>query len=372
MGNTEWAAKSVDDPWQALAAIFEWVSLLDYGYGYESHLVVSVDGTCNGIQHLSAITRDEVAGEHVNLVPGDRPKDIYKFVAKMLQRVLERIEMHGGEPAELATYWLDLCDRELPRSLTKRQVMVLPYGGTKDSYIEYTKLWLDEHDPRLPTDTTEANSLRFKRVHFLVSHLWDAVNSTVSGGMTVMAWLKAAAKIAAKGNQPIFWTTASGFVVRHFYGVQKERKVEVLLDGSSVSLSVPVTTKDLDIRSQLRGISPNFIHSQDAAALTLCVNRVFRDGVTGFMAVHDAFGTHAADMSKLGDHLRAAFVQVHEDDVLMAFRNSCQSVMVSEMASRLGMDPLEASEKADELLPQPPAHGTLDLHGVLQSTYFFA
>ena len=385
LGNTEWSR--ADKPWQALAAVLDWVGFLDHGFGYVSHAAVAVDGTCNGIQHLSAMTRDEVAGEYVNLVPGEAPKDIYKFVASGLQETLERLEADGvGDPAEHASYWLDLCGRDLPRSLTKRQVMVLPYGGTKDSFYTYTRAWLDEHDPMpldLPEEETQAiRELRVKRLSFLVGHLWDAVNDKVRGAMVVMKWLQDCARSATTGNQPIFWVTASGFVVRHFYGKQVERDVTVMLDGHRKVLKQYTTTKDLDVQSQLQGISPNFVHSQDAAALCLTINAAAEDGITGFTAVHDAYGTHAADMWALFRHLRAAFVEVHEGDVLAGFRAACHAILVDLLlAERADLDPLAAAELADETLRANtksrtedglPEKGRLDLKLVAESRYFFA
>lgn len=380
LGELDWCQGEgkADKPWQALAAILDWVALLDHGYGYISHAPVAVDGTCNGIQHLAAMTRDEVAGAYVNLVPGDHPRDIYKFVAQGLQEELERIEASGGEPGAHAAYWLNLCYRDLPRSLTKRQVMVLPYGGTKDSFFQYTREWLDKHDPlddaQMDDDElTEARTLRTQRVTFLTLLLWDTVNARIKGPVVVMKWLQDVAKQAMSGNQPIFWVAPTGFVVRHFYGKRKERQVEVMLNGVRAQLVVQQTTKDLDTKAQLQGIAPNFVHAQDAAALTLSVIKAAAAGIAGFTAVHDAYGTHAADMWTLFRLLREAFVEVHEADPLGTFRHSAARVLVDAKVSaeRLN-DPQAAFEAVEERLPRMLELGSLDLSQVTESDYFFS
>ena len=93
-----------DNPWQFIAACFElkkfrgWqmqffddyvdLSIIDSAleslgvdpYDYESHLEAYVDGSNNGSQHLSALTRDEITAPHVNLVPLELPADLYKYV----------------------------------------------------------------------------------------------------------------------------------------------------------------------------------------------------------------------------------------------------------------------------------------------------
>ncbi|WP_269929978.1 DNA-directed RNA polymerase [Aminobacter sp. HY435] len=418
--NTEW--QKADKPFQALAAIFEWVEFLGEGYGYISHLPVMVDGTCNGIQHLSAILRDEVAGRYVNLVPADKPQDIYKVVATGapavpeetetdriaqeavlgLQHTLERIERAGGAEGEKATYWLELCERNLPRTLTKRQVMVLPYGGTKDSFFTYTRKWLDEYAPAPePTDDEfpsaaqvaefEANGvtlidgeekprklddllgdLRTKRVVFLAAHLWDTVNEVVKSGMKVMKWLQDCSKAVAVANQPIYWTVPSGFVVRHFYGLDRSIVHKIMLDGERVEVTRNEKTAQLSTREQTQGIAPNFIHSLDASCLVECIKRCREAGIEEFVSVHDAYGTHAANMGALSVFLREAFVATHEVDVLANFRADCQRVLVDWLVVEEGLDPLAASEKADGMLPEPLAKGSLDLRLVLESDYFFA
>lgn len=375
-----WASEEMvqkGKPYALLAAIFDWVDYLEHGVGHISHLVVSVDGTCNGIQHLSALTLDEVAGAHVNLVPGDKPRDIYKFVADRLQDAVLRIEVAGGLPAEHAAFWLELLGRDpqsWSRSSTKRQVMVLPYGGSREAFYEYTTQWLDENHPVLdpkPTDS-EFWKLRAQRVSWLSKLMWDVVSEVVSGGVTVMQWLQKCARVATKGDQPIFWVTPTGFVVRHFYGKQKKRDITVKLDGRRTVLKLAEVTKDLDKQAQLQGIPPNFVHSLDASALTRCILLAKSAGITAMTSVHDAYGTHAADMWTLHRCIREAFVMTHSVDMLARFRNACAAVIVGELMKGGTTDMLDAVAEAEALLPPLPAKGSLDLQGVLESDYFFA
>lgn len=372
--NLEWSnAAVVDKPWQSLAAIFEWVAFLDVGFGYISKLPCSIDGTCNGIQHLAAMIRDEVTAKHVNLLPGDKPSDIYKFVASVLQDRLERIQRAGGEQGEYATYWLELCDGELPRTLTKRPVMVLPYGGTKDAFFTYTRVWLDEMDPLQASASKDEWSLRAKRIGCLATSLWDVVKDNVKSGVVIMEWLRKCASAVSHRHQPIFWTVPSGFVIRHFYGTQERRQVETKIDGQRVQLRYQTTTKELDTKRQLLGIVPNFVHSMDASALVLTIDKAKRSTeITAFTSVHDAYGTHGADMWQLAAYLREAFVELHSVDQLAAFRNSCLAMLVDEMVADQGLDPLEAFEAVDAKLPALPERGAFDIEQVLESTYFFA
>lgn len=374
IGNDEWFHS--DKPWQALSQVFEWVAYLDaaaLGEPYSCSSIGYVDGTCNGIQHLSAILRDEVAGEYVNLVPGERPRDIYKFVAEDLQATLERIRHGGGLEGAKAAYWLDLCGPAgLPRSLTKRQVMVLPYGGTKDSFFGYTREWLDEHHPLPDGATKELKQERTAHIVFLTLHMWDSVKANVKSAEMVMKWLQECARFAAIENQPIVWVTPSGMVVRHFYGLYNDKRVDLTLDGTRCTIQLAERTSTLSLKEQLQGIAPNFVHSLDASCLVDCLNACQDVGIKSFSSVHDAYGTHMANMDILGAKLREAFVKTHEVDVLGLFRQSCIEVVVPAMVIKHGVDPLDAFELANEKLPKPLALGKLDLYGVLESDYFFA
>lgn len=46
-----------------------------------SHLPVHQDGSCNGLQHYAALGRDEYGGKQVNVLPSDRPEDVYAEVS---------------------------------------------------------------------------------------------------------------------------------------------------------------------------------------------------------------------------------------------------------------------------------------------------
>lgn len=375
--------KGADKPWQFLAACFEWVNYLEHGEGYLSSLPGQSDGTCNGIQHLAAMLRDSVTGAYVNLVPGEKPRDIYAFVAGLVQKELEAVYFSGlelgfkaneaaADPFTCAGFWLSLCNGNLPRSLTKRQVMVLPYGGSREAFFKYTREWLKKEHKEVFEDK-ERKPFVNKAIGYFVDHLWRVVKDNIKGAVQVMEWIQKCAKAAMIGDQPIYWITPDGFVVRHFYGKEENKQVDLRIDGMRLQISVPWHTKELDKKAQTQGIAPNFVHSLDAAALTLTLEKAQGAGFMAFTSVHDNYGTHLGRMDQLQVMLRDAFVEVHEANPLACFRHACHSVMVNYMVTH-GEDQLIAAEKADELLPSLDELelGDLDLSQVRQSPYFFA
>lgn len=370
---TLWA--EADKPWQALAAALEWADYLAHGDGFVSHLPIVVDGTCNGIQHLAALSKDEAIARLVNVTPGDKPEDIYAEVARRLQPILEElIRVGGGETAssQHAKFWLDVCGGSIPRKLTKRPVMVLPYGATREAYRKYINEWLDEEHPLDPNAATTEWKLRWQRVIFLVDHMWGVVRELVGPGLAIMSWLQECARACAEGNQPIYWNTPSGMTVRHFYGTRKAKRVFLRLDGNETTLNLPEYTTKLDLEAQTRGIAPNFIHSLDASALVTTLKFANEAGIKSVVAIHDAYGTHAGNMDVLVGLIRKGFVETHAHDLLGEFRRACAAVLTDYYVVEKGVDPGEAMQMADEKLPPLLETGSLDLRSVMESPYFFA
>lgn len=369
--NTEWT--TADHPWQALAAVAEWARFLETGFGFVSSLPVRVDGTCNGIQHLSAMMRDEVAAESVNLMPADAPRDIYDEVALILQRKLEEILEAGGQPAVWAAAWLKACGGRVSRKLTKNPVMVLPYGGTKDSYFGSVHEWLRDNDP---DGLAIAKDDRKVAVPWLVTFLWDAVSGVVVQGRHCMEWLKACADCVVEANQPIYWTTPTGFHVRHFYGQPRTKRIRTLIDGKNMSLVDYTRTKNLSRKEQLQGISPNFVHSMDGSVNMETILRfmVGKDKVP-FTTIHDAFGTVAGQVTRLQKEIREAFIDVHTHDVLDDFRQRCVVMLGDYIAATHADGPVPrelAWEMANDRVPRLPERGNLNLALVRDAEYFFA
>ncbi|KAL5648199.1 hypothetical protein ACJX0J_042554, partial [Zea mays] len=80
-GNCWWTI--AEDPFQRLAACMDLSDALRSPSPYYavSHLLIHQDGSCNGLQHYAALGRDYVGVVDVNLVPREKPADIYSEIA---------------------------------------------------------------------------------------------------------------------------------------------------------------------------------------------------------------------------------------------------------------------------------------------------
>jgi DNA-directed RNA polymerase len=350
LGESFW--QDADSPWMFLAFCFEWAGYMRDGAAFVSCLPIALDGSCNGIQHFSAMLRDAVGGAAVNLVPGDKPSDIYATVANLTALKLRLLSSTiGGVEAGWAKLWGDFG---IDRKITKRPVMVLPYGGTYMACKDYVEDAVLERGPAPIKDRKEFN----KATHFLAKQVWSAIGETVIGARECMSWLQSCARLAAKTNLPINWVTPTGLMVQQAYRSTKMQQVKCRLFDKEVKLKLAVETDDIDGSKQVQGIAPNFVHSMDASALVACVNLSVGNGVSSFAMVHDSYGTLAADTDMLGACLRHAFVDMYkENDVLEQFREGIVAMLPPDLKAKVA---------------PCPAKGSLDLDQVLKSDFFFA
>lgn len=329
IANTWWT--QADSPWMFLAACFEWAGYVKEGTSFITHLPVSVDGSCNGLQHYSAMLRDPIGGEATNLVPMNTPQDIYGRVANVT--VAKDPTLKGI----------------VTRAVAKRPVMVLPYGGTIASCKDYVRAALRDGGHKLePERETEIATL-----------VWNSIGDVVVAAKEGMAFLRKMASVMSKKKEHVSWVTPSGWPVLQQYFDMKRQQTNVIVMGKRLQYVTYEPKLDtVDGRRSGQGLPPNFVHSLDAAALVGMVNLALDQGITQFSVVHDSFGTLACDMDMLGACIRTSFVHMYEDhDVLEELRQRVAAVVGPRTAKNL------------ELVP---TKGKLDISGVLESPFFFA
>ncbi len=356
--------EDADDPFQFYAFCVEWAAFVQHerrgeGAEFVSHLPCSMDGSCNGLQHFAAMLRDEVGGKAVNLVPAERPHDLYSRIA---DSVLDKLEELAPENP-MAALWLDAHGSGLltvGRKLCKRPTMTFGYGSKQYGFAK--QLRFDEIPKLCEWAEFEAHftSADDKDIHvgkactFMSELIWRALREVVVAAYEGMDWMQAAARVVAK-YAPLEWTVPiTGFPVRQEYFEVHKKQIKTLLAGRLVQPSYYERTAKINTQKQANAIAPNFIHSLDAAALMLTVVQCAAEGVTHFICVHDSYGTHAADCPVLACATRQGFVRLHTEPIIETLHNQFLQ---------------QAATPGD--VPDPPAKGNLDLGGVLASDYFF-
>lgn len=347
-----------DEPWQFLAWCMEWSGWQTTGPGFQTHLPVCLDGTNNGLQLLSMLVRDEVAAKATNVTPSDSPADIYGDVAR---RVIDLMKEESVTECKAhADYWLAFG---VDRKTTKRPVMVLPYGGTFHSCRGYVSEWYQDTAKARGVELPEFRVVA-ARCHYLAKKIWEGIEFCVGRPREAMTWLQECASLFSKQNLPISWVSPSGFPVLQAYKDWKVRRVHTTL-GSHVMISMREEhpTK-LSPSRQKNGISPNVVHSCDAAALVRTIALCQQQGIQHYAMIHDSYGTHAPRVHDMAATLRRAFVSLFSPDFLEALRVQLQAQL----------DAVGAKDKKGNpvIVPSVPAYGSLDVTQLYESEFFFA
>ena len=346
VNNTGW--EEAGDPLQFLAWCFEYAEWVrDTNGSFVSRIPISMDGSCNGLQHLSAMLRDEVGGTATNLTDNQVMQDIYGLVAKAATVRMELQKEEDEQREAVRQKWLA---HGIKRKVVKRSVMTTPYGVTRLSATSYVV-----SDYLQPEGTATHGFLPSEynlAAQVLMQHAWPAIGDIVVKGRLAMDWLKKSSRIIVKSLDPntpvVSWVTPSGFLATQAYMELNFHRIYTRLAGSS-EIRVVSETDTADPDKHSSGMAPNFIHSLDASHLHLTTVAASQQGIDHLAMIHDDYGTHAADAGKLYTLIRQTFVDMYEQ-----------------------YDPITDLAKKFDNLPDPPERGSLDIRTVLKSQYFFS
>jgi DNA-directed RNA polymerase len=389
--NTEWI--DAEKPWSYLAYCFElsllqaWIEKGNEQETFVSNLPIYIDGSVNGTQHLTAMSKDEIIAPLCNLVPTELPGDMYTYIAdkvwqrlkekeaelpdsvknqfdiifsevNKLQAIYEEAESGSEKKArafeEVQTwrnnhrklrellfpaYWNRITDKKERRKIVKRNVMVLGYGGTPYGFGQ-----------QIIEDTKDLSEYLSKKEHLWAAMLGNLVYKTcyeeLKGPATMLRLFES---IAEKYNEKVEYLSWSS-PITNFPVVQNYRQPissRTKLKYGNSEFNVVVENWEeatLDAASQKSGASPNIVHSLDAVHLST----VIHDTDYPIAAVHDSFGCRAGDMGKLFYTVREKFLELYEQDPLL------------QILKQFGCE--------NDL----PKRGKLKLEQILESDYAFA
>ena len=349
---TKWEWSEADKPFIFLACCFELAEAID-NPDFISHLPIQVDGSNNGLQHLSAILKDPVGAKATNLIDAQKPADIYQEVADVLKNLLQKdihtLDITDEEQKKKLEYAKSLLPL-ITRKVVKRAVMTTPYGVTQKG-IE------DQFSEDLPKISKEWEVLVKNEniVRYLRAKTIEAINSVVNSAITFKEWVQECIKVFNKNNKPFYYTAPSGFVVYHKYNKTISKRISLTFEKTRYRLYLSEETGKIDTRKQILGVSPNIIHSFDASHLVKTVVSCIERGITNFCMIHDSFGTLAEDMSLMSEVLRQEFVKMYSEKDWCVY-------LYEQMQSQL--------PKAK--IPTPPEALGFNISEVLKARYFFA
>lgn len=306
---------------------------------FVTKLPCPLDGTCSGLQHISAIMRDAEAGRMVNLCENgldDAPNDIYKHAVAKVKEILEAIagddskkrvvkEVKGEKivtnEQKLAQTWL--AREVFNRNLTKKTTMTLSYNCTFSSCVKNVKAFIEETQPAIASSKNG-----FKEIAFLAEVVWSALHGSeeygiegaVQRGLELLEyWKQICASTMKKQNsdnvdyKALTFKTPTGFRVVQVAQETKSVQVSTSL-GRNAKVSFVKKTNKANVKSHVNKIVANGIHSLDASHLVMtCVNFTNKNDV--FQSyIHDSFATLAPFVGKMRSSLQQSYVELYSED----------------------------------------------------------
>lgn len=393
LNNTGWF--KADAPFSFLAVCLELKNLREWvkaGYEVESFrsgIVVYFDGSNNGLQHMAAMLRDAHLGKLVNLTEEEENQDGYSYIASRLFHDFEReLESIGAtqlqelreafatfrvlfddytaaleacedveeaksirnERKELyleskpiikeyaAAHWVETADSQKKRrKLVKRGVMTLGYGVTVGGMAQQVVDDFDEDE--LARTEILLRDWFGRRLFQVCERDLHAV--------TVVREVLATAVV--RNSDPIIrWVSPSGFpvVMYAFKSEDRDLELENFEEGrlGGITISRIVTVEEFKRSAAVNGISPNVVHSLDAAHLASVVD----SATFPLTTIHDSFGAAPGNADDLFYLVRQKFLEMYSQDVF------------KDILEQLGHPDLV------------PEYGELDLTAVNRSEYAFA
>lgn len=323
--------KTAKNPWR-----FRHACLALNNTDTAAHIPIDLDGTCNGLQHYTALGRDQAGAALVNMLPSNTPADVYSQVATNVRAIV-------SEEASAGNAMAGLIARLIDRDLVKQTTMTTVYGVTMVGAREQIRARLKEAGLK--------DRELFDASMYLSKVVLRGIGQSVAAAELIMEWLRECAKIISFGlGEPITWITKLGFPVVQPYRRYRTTQIHTILQR--VTVAVPDDSVPVMVKRQCDGVAPNFVHSLDSTHMFLTARACHRGGID-FAAVHDCYRFHAANVDRGAEILREEFINLHERPILS--------------------DLLEywTRKHPKAKFPDPPAPGVYDLSLVRSAPYFF-
>lgn len=421
-----------DKPFCFLAACIEWAGYIREGESYVSHLGVALDGSCSGLQNYGMALRCKETGEAVNLVPSDRPQDIYQRVSdKVKARVQGDLGMPSETPREvvlekamdavLTVYnevereesWEDFKERVLGvfrqdgevvpkeadhkrakkaydklvlswgwlnlginRKTAKRSVMTYPYGAKKFGFAEQLM-----DDILTPSRNSHAasNGISKSPSGFIAPesfHTWYFSDDGFDAAKYLAEYLwDAIQETVVKASEAMSWLQS----VAQVWLKETEKPVEWVAPNGMLCRQRYLKTKPRTIKTNFYGKTIRYRLQEEIDELDR------KKGANGIAPnfIHSMDASHL--MHTVTHSGLSSFMLIHDSfathaadtgtlfrQVRKSFQQMYEEHDIFQNFYDRAVEEIEKAGGDSSLVPQPPSKGSLDLALVNQSDFAFA
>eukprot|EP00659_Diplonema_papillatum_P008361 gene8361-12892_t len=180
--------RSADKPLLGYTVLCELANAFEHSRGpafYETSTPIHVDGSCNGLQHYSAMSLDPKGAATANLskkATNEKPSDVYTTVLDQVKVLNLEIIEGGGNDALLA----ERVHSQLKRKTVKQSVMTNVYGVTQSGMREQVRSQLVS---QMQDDINPPTIAELKQMSAHVVKLIDkSLSNVFKGAIEVQRW----------------------------------------------------------------------------------------------------------------------------------------------------------------------------------------
>jgi len=342
------------------------------------HLPVQIDGTCNGLQHIAALTGDAGLARAVNVLirEGGLPGDIYSELAVSAVGNLGQLGVGlekdpNAMGLALADAWLAASSTRrawLNRETAKKVVMTVPYGASRGAQAHhileaitnnFEGEWRQDAPPLSKLDELVAWKDEDKKRRVFVARCTrgafgkppkaafsgaDELSTLLAGQewerrRTFAAYVALALvrhlhdalsatypsvnafslwlRKTAKACEglPLLWQTPLGFPVCQDKFKLRRTSASGRLGTERVRIDVLRLDEAVAPSKQGSALLPNLIHSLDATHLAMTLLEANAGGVVDVGSIHDCLLCHPNDAVALGLAVRKTFARLYRTGV---------------------------------------------------------
>jgi len=334
---------AAEKPWVFLSICFEicaYHGSLLTGEEHYSQLPIAIDGSSNGTQHLAAMSKDEVAGRMVGLMEQEKPIDFYIIVAKGI--------LNRNVGTDLGKILAEIPMKLIRKGISKRGTMTKAYDAGVKCIADI--IYMDCYDAGMTTKYGITKTIAKK----LSKDLVQTYNAICSGPVSIKNYLQALVKhrVDTQNEDTVCWMSPSGFPCVSEKWIMNKKKVELPFTQGRIQVVVHEQTTRPAMHEMISGISPNYVHSMDAAHMSLVIVELEKSGILSFGAIHDSFSVHAEKVPELLHITKETFIDIYDRNIFKDMRSQI-----------ISNDPLFTDAE--------PRKGKLDLKELMYSDYFF-
>lgn len=311
------------EPFLFLATCLEYNNVIN-DENYISRLPIYIDATCNGLQHLAAMTNDVNLAKYVNLLKSNDdliPEDIYKEMANKVIKNIKTIIDDEGQP------YTKLALLNINRSFIKRGIMTISYGSTirgiydqlieggskqfdyvgiKNSKKMYSVIDMSICNRQILFDRKEIMKLS-EIIHNVLFNSYPVLKNIVQYFIEIN-------HLVYKLNLPMIWKTPSGLIIEQNYVQSKKKELIFSVLGKKKSITITKKNDKTNIRKQNLGIMPNIVHSMDASNIILLINSIRSlNNDIPILTIHDCFASNANNIELVSYYVKLAFLMIYKD-----------------------------------------------------------